>query len=343
MTEKNGPIVGMGANLASTVTGLLSGLAGNSFQLASAAAHDVHIMQRRCAANHNEEGKNTKRSSFEPSRETSQSPIYEQHENRRANSLLPAYAEHDASENPSSPRNFTILTDGTVGSLPRNLSSASGKGEVKTKPESRRSPATGSERSDTRTSTSTDLSRTVVREPETATALSSAFKNAGEKTTYGMGRLTQLPLILMLTTAKGLQNTPRMWNDRTVRPLPEVKGYQSGLRAAGTGLGYGLYDGFTGLATQPYQGYKESGATGFAKGVGKGIGGFMIKPWAGLFGLPGFAYEGIHKEILKIVGKKVESYIVSVRKEEGLEEFARSGVEERKRVLDGWATGKGKE
>ncbi len=42
-----------------------------------------------------------------------------------------------------------------------------------------------------------------------------------------------------------------------------------------------MYDGFTGVVTQPLQGYKEEGRIGIYKGIGKGIGGILIKPFAG--------------------------------------------------------------
>jgi len=46
-------------------------------------------------------------------------------------------------------------------------------------------------------------------------------------------------------------------------------------------FGYGLYDGITGLVTQPLQGAQKGGFGGFLKGVGKGIGGIALKPAAG--------------------------------------------------------------
>lgn len=49
----------------------------------------------------------------------------------------------------------------------------------------------------------------------------------------------------------------------------------------GQGFGYGLFDGITGLVTQPIEGAKKEGAAGFVKGFGKGIGGVVLKPGAG--------------------------------------------------------------
>lgn len=42
-----------------------------------------------------------------------------------------------------------------------------------------------------------------------------------------------------------------------------------------------MYNGFTGIVTQPIQGYKEEGRAGLYKGIGKGLGGILLKPLAG--------------------------------------------------------------
>lgn len=47
------------------------------------------------------------------------------------------------------------------------------------------------------------------------------------------------------------------------------------------GLGYGVYDGVTGIFTQPVRGAREEGVAGFFKGVGRGLGGSVLKPGAG--------------------------------------------------------------
>jgi len=44
-----------------------------------------------------------------------------------------------------------------------------------------------------------------------------------------------------------------------------------------------MYDGITGLVKEPWEGTKEEGALGFAKGFAKGIGGVATKPCTGMF------------------------------------------------------------
>jgi hypothetical protein len=44
---------------------------------------------------------------------------------------------------------------------------------------------------------------------------------------------------------------------------------------------YGLYDGISGLITQPMKGAEKEGTAGLIKGIGRGIGGLVLKPGAG--------------------------------------------------------------
>jgi hypothetical protein len=44
-----------------------------------------------------------------------------------------------------------------------------------------------------------------------------------------------------------------------------------------------MYDGVSGLWMQPIDGAKKEGTLGLWKGVGKGIGGLVLKPVAGRF------------------------------------------------------------
>ncbi|KAK7757056.1 hypothetical protein SLS62_001074 [Diatrype stigma] len=91
------------------------------------------------------------------------------------------------------------------------------------------------------------------------------------------------PMNFCMGLAKGFRNLPRLYNDDTVRPPEKVTGIGSGLKIAGKEFGFGMYDGISGLVTQPYRGAQKQGALGLVKGFGKGIGGLAFKPWAGKF------------------------------------------------------------
>lgn len=89
------------------------------------------------------------------------------------------------------------------------------------------------------------------------------------------------PMNFCLGIARGFRNAPSLYNDDTVRPVEKVTGFGSGLKVAGKEFGLGLYDGITGLVTQPLRGAEKEGGAGLLKGFGKGIGGLILKPSAG--------------------------------------------------------------
>lgn len=89
------------------------------------------------------------------------------------------------------------------------------------------------------------------------------------------------PMNFCMGLAKGFRNAPRLYNDETIRKPEKVTGIGSGVVVAWKELGLGFYDGVSGLVTQPYKGAQKQGGQGFIKGVGKGIGGLILKPAAG--------------------------------------------------------------
>lgn len=81
----------------------------------------------------------------------------------------------------------------------------------------------------------------------------------------------------------------------------------------GTGLSYGfkelgtgLFQGVTGLVTQPVKGAKSKGLKGFATGLGKGLVGVVVKPTVGVVDLVTRTTEGIrntgsdHKQVPRV-------------------------------------------
>lgn len=92
------------------------------------------------------------------------------------------------------------------------------------------------------------------------------------------------PMNFCMGLARGFRNAPSLYNDDTVRPTEKVTGFSSGLKVAGKEFGFGLFDGITGLVTQPLKGAEKEGGAGLLKGFGKGIGGLLLKPAAGKCG-----------------------------------------------------------
>ena len=137
---------------------------------------------------------------------------------------------------------------------------------------------------------------------------------------------------LALAIAQGFHNAPRLYGDTTVRRPTRISGYRSGLRAAGEAFAFGIYDGVTGLVMQPYHGAKDGGASGFVQGVGKGIGGFVLKDLAAIFGPIGYTMKGVHKELIK--GKQPTAFIRRARVIQGEKDVRALGEKEEEMVRE---------
>ena len=101
----------------------------------------------------------------------------------------------------------------------------------------------------------------------------------------------RLPSRLIWAGTLGMRNAPKLYGDKTVRPTAyHITGFRSGCKVAGSECYHAYYDGITGLVRLPQLEVSEEGKSGLLLGVGKGIGGFVIKPIAGTMGL--LAYPG---------------------------------------------------
>ncbi|KAI4743690.1 UDP-Glycosyltransferase/glycogen phosphorylase [Aureobasidium sp. EXF-12298] len=141
-------------------------------------------------------------------------------------------------------------------------------------------------------------------------AIARGFGKAGN--TFLKGGLVDIPFAL----AEGLRNAPAMYGD-TPRDLGPVTDWKTGSIVAGKGFVFGLYDGISGLVTEPIKGAKQDGALGALKGFGKGIGGMYWKPNAGLAGLLGYTMQGIYKSVYSAIHTKTRKLIAAARREEG--------------------------
>ncbi|MCJ1479192.1 hypothetical protein MMC13_007876 [Lambiella insularis] len=158
----------------------------------------------------------------------------------------------------------------------------------------------------------------------------------------GVGRIVgaglKSPMDFTLSLAKGFHNAPKLYGDESVRKADRVTGFQSGLRAAGKEFGFGFYDGISGLVTQPLKGAKKEGVAGLLKGFAKGIGGVVLKPGAAIWGIPGYTFQGIYKEIQKRLGSSVQNYVIAARTAQGYEDWRTSSQAERLDVVSRWRT-----
>ncbi|KAF2259640.1 UDP-Glycosyltransferase/glycogen phosphorylase [Lojkania enalia] len=166
------------------------------------------------------------------------------------------------------------------------------------------------------------------------------LRPTGVHVSKGAGRfvkaVAQGPVDISVNLTRGMHNIPKLWGDDTVRPQERVSDLRSGVKAVGREFGFGFYDGITGLVTQPWKGAQEKGASGFVKGVGKGIGGFLAKPGAACLGILSHTMQGVSKEVQKLFGSNLQSYIVASRATQGYEEWLQSSDAEKQDVIVRW-------
>ncbi|KAF3019246.1 hypothetical protein E8E14_003977 [Neopestalotiopsis sp. 37M] len=144
------------------------------------------------------------------------------------------------------------------------------------------------------------------------------------------------PMNFCMGLAKGFRNAPKLYNDETVRRPEKVTSFESGLKIAGKEFGLGLYDGISGLVTQPIRGAQKEGGMGFLKGFAKGIGGVVFKPAAGAWSVPAYTMAGIHAEIRSLFAQSAENYILASRIAQGKEDYKNSTFEERDDIEKRW-------
>lgn len=152
--------------------------------------------------------------------------------------------------------------------------------------------------------------------------------------------LLNLPMKFMISLASGFHNAPLIYGDETVRQAPHVKNLRSGLEAGTKEFGYGFFDGFSGLITQPLHGAEEEGARGFLKGIGKGFGGLMLKSVSAVIGLPTYTVRGLCAEARKSQRKHFNCATVAGRVVQGYEEWQISTLEQRRETVSRWHASK---
>ncbi|KAI6783136.1 Sterol 3-beta-glucosyltransferase UGT80B1-like protein [Emericellopsis cladophorae] len=166
-----------------------------------------------------------------------------------------------------------------------------------------------------------------------------AAVGAGKSVGKIVGTGVKSPMNFCLGLAKGFRNVPTLYNDETVRPVEKVTDISSGLKVAGKEFGYGLFDGISGLVTQPLKGAEKEGMGGFVKGFGKGIGGIMTKPAAGVWGIPAYTMKGVHAQITKLFTRSNHDHILISRVLQGQRDLRSASAEERQDVVSRWKSG----
>lgn len=156
----------------------------------------------------------------------------------------------------------------------------------------------------------------------------------------GVGRIVETgmrtPLNFTMGLARGFRNAPRLYNDDTVRPEEKVTDLASGLRIAGKEFGLGMFDGISGLVTQPLRGAEKEGAAGLFKGFGKGVGGLVLKGGAAVWSIPAYAMKGVDAEIRNRFSRSSINYVITSRVLEGREQLGTASAEEQRDIVVRW-------
>ncbi|KAF2713522.1 glycosyltransferase family 1 protein [Pleomassaria siparia CBS 279.74] len=155
----------------------------------------------------------------------------------------------------------------------------------------------------------------------------------------GIGRIVgagfKSPLDFTMNVSKGFHNVPKLLGG-DVRQVDKVTDLQSGIRTAAKELGFGLYEGLSGLVTDPIKGAKKEGGIGFVKGVGRGIFSFVPRMGAGFFGVPAYVMKGLYQEAMKGKGANLQNYIIAARISQGYDEASNIPAAERADIISQW-------
>ncbi|KAJ4375664.1 hypothetical protein N0V86_007197 [Didymella sp. IMI 355093] len=143
------------------------------------------------------------------------------------------------------------------------------------------------------------------------------------------------PMDFSLNVAKGFHNVPKLYGGE-VRKVDNVTDFKSGLTTAAKQFGFGLYDGITGIVTDPYKGAKKEGGVGFVKGVGRGIFSVPFRVMGGAWAVPGYAMKGLYQEMIKSKGSGVQNYIIAARISQGYDESIEVSPQERADIVSKW-------
>ncbi|KAM0722532.1 hypothetical protein Q7P37_001973 [Cladosporium fusiforme] len=183
-----------------------------------------------------------------------------------------------------------------------------------------------------RDGTSTTIGSTLSADPEEPLAQEVAEDIGRGFKTSGAALLT-MPMDLHLAIAQGFHNAPRLWGDATVRKPVRITGFKSGWTAARREFGYGVYDGWTGLVTQPAHGWKDEVTVpakfgGLGLGVAKGVGGCVIKNISAIVAPPAYLATGIRKYASKrLGGPSANDFIRRAHMVQGFKDMCKLGTE----------------
>ncbi|KAF8913387.1 hypothetical protein CPB85DRAFT_1561165 [Mucidula mucida] len=134
---------------------------------------------------------------------------------------------------------------------------------------------------------------------------------------------------------EGFHNAPSLYGSE-VRKAKKITGTSSGFKEGGKAFCYGIYDGITGLVTEPLRGAKEEGAVGALKGSARSMFDLAMKPVAGTFALVANPMQGAWTSVKLSAARKAADARRKTRLQLGTEEVKASTSEERWMIIKGF-------
>ncbi|KAG8896572.1 hypothetical protein FRB99_008829 [Tulasnella sp. 403] len=141
---------------------------------------------------------------------------------------------------------------------------------------------------------------------------------------------------------EGFRNMPKLYGS-DVREVGPVRDFRSGLREGGKGFAYGIYDGITGLVTEPIRGAREEGFMGAIKGSGRSFINASMRPAAGTLALVAQPTRGLWKSAQRRFTRRHDIHLRESRRWEGHEATRKSPDLERESqaILQAFTRAKG--
>ncbi|KXJ86342.1 UDP-glucose,sterol transferase [Microdochium bolleyi] len=129
--------------------------------------------------------------------------------------------------------------------------------------------------------------------PRTLAAVTAAANSVGTLAGNATkGLFVDIPLAL----TEGLRAVPNLYGDQ-VHKHDVIEGFRSGVSVAGKTFCHDMKGALTDIFVHTYAGKKEKGASGAAKGLGKGVVSLVTKSTAATFGLVSYPAQGIYRSI----------------------------------------------
>ncbi|KAJ5812656.1 hypothetical protein N7474_008957 [Penicillium riverlandense] len=151
----------------------------------------------------------------------------------------------------------------------------------------------------------------------------------------GMSRasssLVRAPIHVGVAFTQGLHNAPKIWGDRTVRPLETFSDFPSGVKAGGKEMCFGSYDGVTSLGTHLVSG-RHNVLKGLS-GLGFDILSFLSKATSGLSAIITYPLGGLDTEVAQYFSRRYVSSMDVQLVEQGRSEYAKLSDEDRAGIV----------